>query len=125
MNDKQAANLLKWSMFSTTCAKGSGKSGLLIRRYQAKATGRAVAALERGVARPVTVKGSIFKRWYCPACHERVKKGGLYCHACGQRYGERILFESLVAPDPIKPLHHGGYSPRVVILDEMHEYRGK
>lgn len=123
MNDKRAADFLKWIMFSTPRARKDGKSTLAMQRAQA--IGRAVAALERGVARPVTVKGLIFKRWYCPACHERVKKGGFYCHACGQRYRERILFESLAPPAPIKPLHHGGYSPCVVIFDEMHEYRGK
>lgn len=118
MTDKEAAAVLRNARVLMSGGRGNGKSGLALSWTEALL--KAISVLERK-PRPVIVKGRLFERWYCPACFQRVKKDGRFCHACGQAYRERGFY------DNIKPLHIPPPPPRpdgiVIVCDEPHEAR--
>lgn len=108
MTDREAAAVLR-SFFSwATPARGNGKSLLAIKA--AEAIMKAIAALERE-PRPAIVKGCLFRRRYCPACHERVSKGGRFCPACGQAYREPRPSDYMRALHTPPPPPRGGAGP--------------
>lgn len=122
MTDKEAAAILRNVQVLTHPTRGNGKSGQALLLTEALL--RAISALERE-SRPVIVKGRLFKRWYCPACFQRVKKGGRFCHACGQAYRARRLYDEVKQINiPPPPRHDGAKPPRVVIFDELHNEAG-
>lgn len=121
MTDKEAITVLTHIRAVAEKARGNCTSEITV--SWTEALSRAISAIERK-PRPVIVKGHLFERWYCPACFQRVKKDGRFCHACGQAYRERGFY------DNIKPLHippplrrDGIIPPRVVICDEPHKAR--
>lgn len=117
MTDREAAAVLR-SFFSwVTPARGNGKSLLALK--MAEAIGRGAAALERREPRPAIIKGRLFRRRYCPACHERVSKGGRFCRACGQAYREPRPSDYLRALHTPPPPPRGyGRTAGIVIIDE-------
>lgn len=122
MTDKEAAAVLRNVRVLMSGGRGNGKSGLALSWTEALL--RAISVLERE-PRPVIVKGRLFERWYCPACFQRVKKGGRFCHACGQAYRARRISDEvkpIYIPPP--PRHDGMKPPRVVIFDESHKAGG-
>lgn len=122
MTDKAAAAILRNVQALANPARGNGKSGRALSLTEALL--RAISALERE-PRPVIVKGRLFKRWYCPACFQRVKKGGRFCHACGQAYRARSFYDEVKQINiPPPPRRDGVKPPRVVIFDELHNTAG-
>lgn len=122
MTNREAAETLKKTVFTLRMGRANGKSLTMIR--WAEAVGRAVAAIEQKEPRPVIIKGSIFERRYCPTCHERVKKGGRFCNACGQAYREPIYH----APEPpyhipTPPPRGYGMSAGIIVFDELHDWK--
>lgn len=120
MTDREAAAILR-SLFAWVIpARGNGKPALLAKWTEA--IGRGAAALERKAPRPVTVKGRLFRRRYCPACHERVKRGGRFCHACGQAIRGPVFHApepSYHIPAPPPPPRQYGTRAEIVIFDEI------
>lgn len=101
-----------------------GGSDMNMTDKEAAALSRAISALERE-PRPVIVKGRLFKHWYCPACFQRVKKGGRFCHACGQAYRARNFYDDIERINiPPRPRHDGIKPPQIVIFDELHNTAG-
>lgn len=100
MTDREAAAILRRVTLMIRGARGNGKSTIGL--MWTEAIMKAIAALERG-PRPAIVKGHLFRHRYCPACHERVSKGGRFCPACGQEYREprpSDYIEAIHAPPP-------------------------
>lgn len=122
MTDKRAAEIIRTFFSWTRLARGNGKSGLTLEWTEALL--KAVAALEKKEPRPIFIKGSIFKRRYCPACHERVKKGGRFCHACGQAIRGRYISDYLPSfSTPPPPPRSYGTSAGIVVFDELHDWK--
>lgn len=122
MTDRQAAEFLQSVFGFIRLGRANEKSGTILRYSEAIA--RAVSALERRSPRPVSIKGRIFKRRYCPSCHERVRKGRDFCHACGQALREWSFEDA--NPAVIKPIETPraeGQRAGTVIFDEMSTYR--
>lgn len=117
MTDREAAAILRRVILMIRGARGNGKSTIGL--MWTEAIMKAVAALERE-PRPAIVKGRLFRRRYCPACHERVKKGGRFCPVCGQAYREPRLsdYSGAIHTPPPPPRSHGGYRTMAVIFDE-------
>ena len=122
MTDKEAAAILRNVQAFTRPARGDGKSGQTL--SLTAALSRAISALERE-PRPVIVKGRLFKHWYCPACFRQVKKGGHFCHACGQAYRARNFYDDIERINiPPTPRHDRIKPPQIVIFDELHNTAG-
>lgn len=123
MTNKEAAAVLGRTMLILRHARGDGKSTTA--RLWTEAILKVIAVLE-AEPRPVIIKGHIFERWYCPACHERVKKGGRFCHACGQAYREPNIFDSIPrfhVPPPPPPRRADGMRTEFVIIDEFRDHK--
>lgn len=117
MTDTEAAAVLRSFLSWTRPARGNGKSGLAIKWTEA--IERGASALERREPRPAIIKGRLFRRRYCPACHERVSKGGRYCRACGQAYRDprpSDYLRSIHATPPTPRAY--GKTAGIVIFDE-------
>lgn len=122
MTDNEAITALTHIRAVIEKARGNCTSEITV--SWTEAISRAISAIERK-PRPVIVKGRLFKRWYCPACFQRVKKGGCFCHACGQAYRARSFYDEVKQIDiPRPPRHDGIKPPEVAIFDELHTARG-
>lgn len=122
ITDKEAAAALRSIRAFVSALCGSAPSGITLRWTEALS--RAISVLKRE-PRPVIVKGRFLERWYCPACFQRVKKGGRFCHACGQAYRARSFYDYTRQIDiPPPPRHDGIKPPEIVIFDELHTAGG-
>mgnify|MGYP000728935127 CR=1 FL=1 len=122
MTDNEAITALTHIRAVIEKARGNCTSEITV--SWTEALSRAISAIERK-PRPVIVKGRFLKRWYCPACFQRVKKDGRFCHACGQAYRARNFYDytrQISIPPP--PRHDGIKPPEVVIFDELHTAGG-
>lgn len=118
MNNEQASKVIRQFVNSLIMGRRCGKT--LVQ----EAIGKAIVALDRGTQKQIAIKGRFFKRRYCPTCHERVKKGGRFCNACGQAYREPIYY----APEPpyhipTPPPRGYGMSAGIVVFDELHDWK--
>lgn len=116
MTDREAAAVLRRVVLMLHPTRGDGKS--LTALMWVEAITKAITALERE-PRPAIVKGRLYRRRYCPACHERVSKGGRFCRACGQAYREPRPSDYLRALHTPPPPPRGyGRTAGIVIIDE-------
>lgn len=116
MTDREAAAVLRRVVLMLRPARGDGKSVTAL--MWVEAITKAITALERE-PRPAIVKGRLYRRLYCPTCHERVSKGGRFCRACGQAYREprpSDYLRALHTPPP--PPRDYGRTAGIVIIDE-------
>lgn len=115
MTDREAAAVLRRVVLMLRPTRGDGKSVTAL--MWVEAITKAITALERE-PRPAIVKGRLFRRRYCPACHERVSKGGRFCRACGQAYREPRPSDYLRALHTPSPPRGYGRTAEIVIIDE-------
>lgn len=108
MTDREAAAVLRRVTIMLHTARGNGKSTTAL--MWSEAIMKAITALERE-PRPAIIKGRLFRRRYCPACHERVRRGGRFCRACGQAYREPRPSDYLRAPHIPPSPPRGGAGP--------------
>lgn len=121
MTNKEAAAVLSRTMLTLCHARGDGKSEMA--RLWTEAILKAITVLG-AEPRPIIIKGRIFKRQYCPACFERVKKGGQYCHACGQAYREPNFYDSIqMLHVPPPPRRADGMRTEFITIDEFHDHK--
>ena len=118
MTNDLAAMILRFYPHWATMGKEPGKRELALTWSQA--VSRATAALKKAEPRPAIESGRVFRRRYCPACHERVKRPRGFCPACGQAYRGAIFRPS--PPDyhiPAPPPRGYGYKAGIMIFDEI------